>query len=663
MRCASIVRTLALGFAVAGMAAACRSVPNPPSHADGGFVSFAETLPDDGLRHSRALARYSEGIHFETGGQFDKAEQAYRLGLAEDPSCDELAIRIGVNLAARRKMKDALSFAEEFIAANPGAQGTAVWLATTYLDAEEYDRAGAIGRDLAARAPTNAAAWIIQARAALRGDRTADPAPAIDILEDGIAHATPPTPVRRELVSTLLRQLRIAGTPAEPYRPKAIDQLRAIDAEEPSDTKILSVLADLLLQSGDVAEAFACSSRLDLLESAAHDGPVAIRKSLLSGFERMDPDEADNVLEQLIKDNPRDPLPLVYRAELRFAREDLLGAAEDYRRADQLNPSVPYYGTKQAAMLADAGDYPQALAVAEALDRRFPDDPSILQLASVLAAALHNFAKAARFIERAEAAIAATPNFDTPPFFHITAADTYAHLRRHDDAARHLLLACEDAAPRRAELDFTPVAAFVDRGLMATPSARQLYAATLRAFAAKLPASPLPHLFLAKIASSPAAALREFDAAVALANGNPESLPIDSRYLYISVLDSTGRRDEAIAQLEALLHDSPDCHPAANYLAYVLALRDERLDYALSLVQSALEAAPSNYAYLDTLAWVLYRQGRFDEAFDAIQRARAAMPEEIIAHDGELVGHYNAILHEVDPDAAPLPLPAPQQDE
>ena len=53
---------------------------------------------------------------------------------------------------------------------------------------------------------------------------------------------------------------------------------------------------------------------------------------------------------------------------------------------------------------------------------------------------------------------------------------------------------------------------------------------------------------------------------------------------------------------------------AWNYLGYMLADQGTRLAEAQGCIQKALEIDPDNYAYLDSLGWVYFRQNKLDEA-------------------------------------------------
>ena len=90
--------------------------------------------------------------------------------------------------------------------------------------------------------------------------------------------------------------------------------------------------------------------------------------------------------------------------------------------------------------------------------------------------------------------------------------------------------------------------------------------------------------------------------------------------------------------LRILLAADPDNATALNALGYTLADRTTRYQEAQSLVSRALELEPDEPAILDSMGWVLYRQGNYDEAIVYLTRAYADFPDpEVAAHLGEVL--------------------------
>ncbi len=88
--------------------------------------------------------------------------------------------------------------------------------------------------------------------------------------------------------------------------------------------------------------------------------------------------------------------------------------------------------------------------------------------------------------------------------------------------------------------------------------------------------------------------------------------------------------------LEDLYKKFPDDAEVANSLGYYLAEKGEDLDKAQRLVAQALEDGPGIGAYLDSMGWVLYQQGKTDEAFDYMIQAVNVLPDDpvILEHLG-----------------------------
>jgi len=85
--------------------------------------------------------------------------------------------------------------------------------------------------------------------------------------------------------------------------------------------------------------------------------------------------------------------------------------------------------------------------------------------------------------------------------------------------------------------------------------------------------------------------------------------------------------------------ESPE---AANSVGYVAAELNIRLDEAEKLIAEALKAEPDNYAYFDSMAWVLFRRGKLDEAEKYMRLALRASEQEVTR--GVLYEHLGDIL-------------------
>ena len=92
--------------------------------------------------------------------------------------------------------------------------------------------------------------------------------------------------------------------------------------------------------------------------------------------------------------------------------------------------------------------------------------------------------------------------------------------------------------------------------------------------------------------------------------------------------ERTGRFDDSVEVFQRLLALEPDNDEALNYLGYMLAEKGVRLGEAENLVSRALKAQPENGAYLDSMGWIRYQQGRYREARTYLKRALAVEEAE-----------------------------------
>ena len=126
-----------------------------------------------------------------------------------------------------------------------------------------------------------------------------------------------------------------------------------------------------------------------------------------------------------------------------------------------------------------------------------------------------------------------------------------------------------------------------------------------------------------------------FDLLDSLLRQQPEQT--DLLYETAMLAEKLGRMDILETYLRKLIVLKPDSAHAYNALGYSYADRNLRLPEARELIEKALKLAPDDPFILDSLGWVLYRQGDFAGALVQLERAYALRPDsEIAAHLGEV---------------------------
>lgn len=90
---------------------------------------------------------------------------------------------------------------------------------------------------------------------------------------------------------------------------------------------------------------------------------------------------------------------------------------------------------------------------------------------------------------------------------------------------------------------------------------------------------------------------------------------------------------KAEADFRAALELSPDQPQVLNYLGYSLVEKQIKLDEALEMIERAVAARPDSGYIVDSLGWVLYRLGRYEDAVGHMERAVALMPVDPVVND------------------------------
>ncbi len=137
-----------------------------------------------------------------------------------------------------------------------------------------------------------------------------------------------------------------------------------------------------------------------------------------------------------------------------------------------------------------------------------------------------------------------------------------------------------------------------------------------------------------------AQAVNHFTAAEVIAQTSDTNRLTHGFYFQVgAALERKGDRVEAARYFEKCLALSPDFAEAQNYLGYMWAEHGENLERARELIAKALKAEPDNEAYLDSMAWVLFKLNQPKEALDYMLKAVKASEEP----DATLYDHLGDI--------------------
>ena len=110
----------------------------------------------------------------------------------------------------------------------------------------------------------------------------------------------------------------------------------------------------------------------------------------------------------------------------------------------------------------------------------------------------------------------------------------------------------------------------------------------------------------------------------------------DKEYVWFlrgSAFERDKHYSEAEEQFKKVLASDPDHASALNYLGYMLADQNMKLEEALGYIKRAVDLDPANGAYLDSLGWAYFRLGKFELAEDNLLKASQKINTDPTVHD------------------------------
>ena len=127
----------------------------------------------------------------------------------------------------------------------------------------------------------------------------------------------------------------------------------------------------------------------------------------------------------------------------------------------------------------------------------------------------------------------------------------------------------------------------------------------------------------------------EYPQAISLLTDAVKSKPDEQDLLFElgSAYERAGDKASAEKTFLKVLDKTPDNAAALNYLGYMWADANMNLDRAADMLSRAVKQEPRNGAYVDSLGWVYYRQGKLDLAEKYLADAARLLPRDPTVHE------------------------------
>jgi tetratricopeptide (TPR) repeat protein len=96
------------------------------------------------------------------------------------------------------------------------------------------------------------------------------------------------------------------------------------------------------------------------------------------------------------------------------------------------------------------------------------------------------------------------------------------------------------------------------------------------------------------------------------------------------VHDKSGDKEASIASMRKVIELDPKHANALNYLGYTYADLGRNLDEAERLIREALKYKPDDGYITDSLGWVYYKRGQYEQALTYLKKAVSLVPDDPI---------------------------------
>lgn len=409
---------------------------------------------------------------------------------------------------------------------------------------------------------------------------------------------------------------------------------------------VLSILLSLYHQKKDYPNIIRTLDRMEQLEGNNED----ITLAKMQAYQQMDNDKmAEKTLEKLISEFPNEVNYRVMMGNWIMQNGKPKNAYKIFMAALKEEPDNDYAMASLCDYYVATGQDSLANRLRDQIltSRKTPVETKITMLQQIVRESERNGGDSIRLLNLMDRIIDSDPADSEVPMFKAV----YMNLKQMpksevDKALRHVLSVAPDNAMARFTLlqdlwpsqDWDEIIAVSQPGIEYNPEEMAFYYFNGLAWFQK---------------DDHDRALDAFQRGVSQINdkSNPEIVS-DFYAIMGDILHQKGLDEAAFAAYDSCLQWKDDNITCLNNYAYYLSLKDkdeELLRRAEKMSYKTVQAEPENSTYLDTYAWILFMQGRYEEARIYIDQAigNDVDPDEsavILEHAGDI----HAVTDDID---------------
>ena len=357
----------------------------------------------------------------------------------------------------------------------------------------------------------------------------------------------------------------------------------------------------------------------DLATHWPENDQIAIAASLLARLNK-DPVEAEAFLSPVLARDPENVRAVMLWTQLQL---DQSAAAPFQRLADTLAafPNNQELRLQYARLLGSEGDYDAARDQFALLLEQEPENPELLATSAILEFELEYYDEA---LEKFDNLISLGERLNEAYYY----KGRIAAMRDEYPSA---IAAFGAVGPSR---EFSDAKSRASQLLVDTA-----FASDIKSFFAdqrqRYPTSA-EQLFLLEadaLKDWTGESLRAYDRGL---TAFPRSFSL--LYGRAMVHEAAGSYTKMEEDLRSILAQDPDHAATLNALGYTLTNHTDRFEEAAQLIERALALSPGDPAILDSLGWVYYKLGYFEQSESLLRRAHQSFPDpEVAAHLGEVL--------------------------
>ncbi len=553
------------------------------------------------------------GAYGNRSDYVNKAIDNYRLAMKEDPTASFLVEDIAELYRMSGRIREAVEEAQTALKANPDDLNARRVLARIYTQQIGDAQTNHVDEGMARRAieqyklisdkdPKDLDSLVMLGRLQKLVGSSPD-------AEAAYKKVLASDPDNEDAITGLANVYSDLGDPK-----RASELLQKLTSKSPTPRSLMLLAAsyEQMHQYDLAAETY--TKAIDLDPNRAELRAALAQDQVLAGKL----DDALKTYQDLAESNPQEPQPYLGMAQIYREKKNFAKAHESLDKAKSLDPDNLDIRYNEVLLLAEEGKTADAIAaqknIVDAMAKRGNGLPAstrsdMIEKLGALYRANGQYQQAVDTFRQI-----ATGNPDAEPRAQAEIADTYRAAKEFPKAQQEA-----DAALKKYPKDRTLMRVqaeiFADEGKTddATAQLRKLLDGKndleIQLEIAQVYEKGKNYTEMGKT----------LDAADKLSPDKENQATI--AFLRGSMYEREKKYELAEKQFRTVLDADPNNASALNYLGYMLADEGVRLPEAQELIKHAVNIEPDNYAFLDSLGWVYFRQNRLDDAEQQLKRS------------------------------------------